>query len=145
MTPYEAYGKAAKMSMSDREAEASALSRAAQLLEQCRDNWQAPDADARLAEALAMNQQLWTIFQAELSQPEHPLPASLRRDTLSLSVFVDKRIFEIMAYPSPEKLTAIININRNLAAGLRSGASKQPEAGETCREQAIEPAACIWG
>jgi flagellar protein FlaF len=37
-----------------------------------------------------------------------------------LSVFIDKRIFEIMAMPSPEKLTAIIEINRNVAAGLRT-------------------------
>ena len=34
-----------------------------------------------------------------------------------------KRIFDIMAYPSPEKLTIIININLNLAAGLRGSPS----------------------
>ena len=27
----------------------------------------------------------------------------------------------MMAYPSPEKLTIIIKINQNIAAGLRSG------------------------
>jgi flagellar protein FlaF len=43
----------------------------------------------------------------------------LKQDLLSLSVFIDKRIFEVMAYPNPEKLTAIININLNIAAGLR--------------------------
>ena len=144
MTPYEAYGNAAKMGMSDRDAEAAALSRAAQLLEQCRDNWQAGDRETRLAVALAMNQQLWTIFQAELLRADHPLPAVIRQDILSLSVFVDKRIFEIMAYPEPEKLTAIIQINRNLAAGLRSGA-KQSDIGTTVREPENEPAGCIWG
>jgi len=34
-------------------------------------------------------------------------------------IFVDRRIFEVMAYPSSEKLDILININRNLAAGLR--------------------------
>jgi len=40
-------------------------------------------------------------------------------DLLKLSAFIDRRILETMADPSPEKLTAIININRNIAAGLR--------------------------
>jgi len=47
------------------------------------------------------------------------LPWNVRQDILNLSLFVDKRIFEIMAFPAPEKLTALIKINRNLAAGLR--------------------------
>ena len=46
-------------------------------------------------------------------------PKQLIRDLLRLSAFVDKRIFETIAFPSPEKLTAVININRNIAAGLR--------------------------
>ena len=145
MTPYEAYGNSAKMSMSDREAEAAALTRAALLLEQCRDNWQAPDRETKLVAALVINQQLWTIFQAELTRPDHPLPAAIRRDILSLSVFVDKRIFEIMAYPEPEKLTVIVNINRNLAAGLRSGAARQPDDRTTCRELETESSGCVWG
>jgi flagellar protein FlaF len=37
-----------------------------------------------------------------------------------LASFIDKRIFETMAFPSPEKLTAIIEINCNIAAGLRN-------------------------
>ena len=54
-----------------------------------------------------------------MSKPENPLPEKLKVDLLRLSGFVDKRIFEMMAYPSPEKLTIIININQNIAAGLR--------------------------
>ena len=74
--------------------------------------------DAKLDEALKYNQRIWTIFQAELLNPENPLPKQIRQDILSLSAFIDKRIFEVMAFPSPEKLNAIININLNLAAGL---------------------------
>jgi hypothetical protein len=33
---------------------------------------------------------------------------------------VDKRIFEVMTGPVAEKLNIIININLNLAAGLRN-------------------------
>ena len=59
------------------------------------------------------------MFQSELSREDNPLPQKLRVDILRLAAFIDKRIFEIMAYPDPEKLNIIININQNLAAGLR--------------------------
>jgi flagellar protein FlaF len=36
-----------------------------------------------------------------------------------LAAFIDRRIFETMAYPSSEKLNIVIDINNNLAAGLR--------------------------
>jgi flagellar protein FlaF len=43
----------------------------------------------------------------------------LRLDILRLAAYIDRRIFETMAFPSPEKLNIVININNNLAAGLR--------------------------
>ncbi len=52
-------------------------------------------------------------------EKDNPLPKELREDILSLSTFIDKRIIDIMAFPSPEKLTTIININMSLAFGLR--------------------------
>ena len=69
--------------------------------------------------ALRYNQKIWSLFQGELEQEDNPLPQKLRIDILRLAAFIDKRIFEVMAYPSAEKLTIIININQNLAAGLR--------------------------
>jgi flagellar protein FlaF len=115
----EAYQKALKVTMSSREIESAVLTKAALKLKECRDNWDAQDRDARLDEALRFNQLVWSIFQGELIKDDNPLPIQLRRDILSLSAFVDKRIFEVMAFPSPEKLDVIININLNLAAGLR--------------------------
>jgi flagellar protein FlaF len=50
--------------------------------------------------------------------PDNPLPKNIREDILNLSLFLDKRLFEILAYPEPQKLTIAININLNLAAGL---------------------------
>jgi len=105
--------------MSGRETEARVLSKAALKLKNCQDNWQAEDRDEKLDEALKYSQRIWSIFQAELSKKENPLPVSLKRDLLRLSAFIDKRIFETMAFPSPEKLSIIIDINRNIAAGLR--------------------------
>jgi flagellar protein FlaF len=121
MNPYETYGTTARMSMSDREVEAAALTKAASLLKACQDDWEAAGRDRRLADASEFNQKLWSIFQSSLLAPDHPMPIELRQNILRLSLFIDKRIFEIMADPAPEKLTAIIQISRNLAAGLRAG------------------------
>jgi flagellar protein FlaF len=115
----EAYRTVQKTTMSGRELEASVLAKAALLLQQCQNNWEAPDKDAQLDDALQYTQRIWSIFQAELSKPDNPLPKKLRQDLLSLSVFIDKRIFEVMMTPAPEKLTVLININLNIAAGLR--------------------------
>jgi flagellar protein FlaF len=108
-----------KTTQSGRELEASVLTKAALVLQQVQNTWNAEDRDMRLDEAVRYNQKIWSIFQSELSKPDNPLPKKLREDILSLSLFMDKRIFEVLSFPAPEKLTALININLNLAAGLR--------------------------
>jgi flagellar protein FlaF len=114
----QAYKKTHKVTMSGREIEASVLNKGALKLKECQEKWNSIGHAARLEEAIKFNQLIWSIFQSELAREDNPLPKQLRQNILSLSAFVDKRIFEIMAYPAPEKLTAVININENLAAGL---------------------------
>lgn len=116
----EAYRTAKNSTASGREIEAASLTRCAQLLSDCQKNWDAPGREERLSEALRANQVVWSIFQSELSQTDNPLPRPIKENILSLSVFIDKRILEVMAYPAPEKLKILIDINLNLAAGLRS-------------------------
>lgn len=117
-TQIETYRNVHKMTLTGRELEAAVLAKAAQKLTLCQINWEASDREENLKEALRYNQQVWTVFQTELANPENPLPKKLREDLLSLSAFIDKRIFDIMSFPAPEKLSAIININLNIAAGL---------------------------
>ncbi|MGB9715586.1 MAG: flagellar biosynthesis regulator FlaF [Thermodesulfovibrionales bacterium] len=121
----ESYQKALKANMSGREIESAVLTKAALKLKECQDNWDSVDRDAKLEEALKFNQLVWSIFQGELMREDNPLPIELRRDILRLSAFIDKRIFEVMISPSPEKLNIIININMNLAAGLRGSPVKK--------------------
>lgn len=116
----EAYRKTQMQTLSGREIEAAVLTKAALALKECQDTWDTGGSNGRLDEALRYNQLIWSVFQGELSREDNPMPKKLREDILSLSAFIDRRIFEIMAYPAPEKLNAIININLNLAAGLRS-------------------------
>jgi flagellar biosynthesis activator protein FlaF len=122
-TQLNAYQTNNKTTLSGRELEASVLSKAAVMLKQCQEGWEAADLTQMLSEALNYNQKVWSFFQTEIANPDNPLPKKLKEDLLSLSIFVDKRIFEIMSYPAPEKLTAIININLNIAAGLRNSPS----------------------
>jgi flagellar protein FlaF len=115
----KAYNSVNKSTMSGRDVEAEVLTKAALKLKECQDNWSENGQGAKLEAALKFNQRVWTIFQAELEKPENPLPHPLKVDLLRLSAFIDKRTFETMAYPAPEKLTILININHNIAAGLR--------------------------
>lgn len=114
-----AYKQVDKSTISGRETEARVLTEAALKLKKCQDNWGNTDLDAQLDEALRYNQKIWSLFQGELGQEDNPLPGKLKIDILRLAAFIDKRIFEVMAFPSPEKLNIIININQNIAAGLR--------------------------
>jgi flagellar protein FlaF len=118
----DAYRTTQKASMTGRDIEAGALTKAALLLEECKNDWDAHDRNVRLSKALKMNQLIWSIFQADLMKEDNPLPKQLRQDILTLSLFIDRRIIDVLAYPAPEKLDAIIGINQNIAAGLR-GAS----------------------
>lgn len=114
-----AYKSVEKTTVSGRETEARVLTEAAKKLRSCQKNWDSVNRKELLDDALNYNQRIWTIFQAELGKQDNPLPDNIKLDLLRLSSFIDKRIFEIMAYPSPKKLNIIIKINENIAAGLR--------------------------
>jgi flagellar protein FlaF len=119
-----AYTAVQKESLSGRELEASVLSRAGLMLKSVKDNWDASDRDQKLFEAIKFNQKVWSFFQAELTDPENPLPKNLREDILNLSIFIDKRLFEVLAFPDPEKLAIVIDIDFNIAAGLRTNSGQ---------------------
>ena len=119
-TALNSYTNMQKEVLSGRELEASVLTRAGLMLKQVQENWSAPGRDEKLLEAIKFNQKVWSFFQAELSDPENPLPLKLREDILNLSIFVDKRLFEVMANPDKERLNIVIDIDFNIAAGLRA-------------------------
>lgn len=79
----------------------------------------APDTPRdQVLDAVRLNWRLWTIIQAEQADPDCQTPRSIREGLLNLSNFVDKRSVDLLASPTPEKLEVLININRNIAAGL---------------------------
>ncbi len=109
-----------------RETEARALLSCASRLEKARQTDSSMDD---YIDAIKHNQQLWTIFQVCLCEPDNQLPRELKILLLNLSRFVDHVSFRALSEYLPATLTSLIDINRNIAAGLNT---KQP--GETKHE-----------
>ena len=112
-----AYGSTFKAAVDPRQLEANVLLKAARQLEQVRQGW-APEREPELEDALLYNRKLWTVFAAEVADDGNPLPVPIRNNIANIAVFVFKRTLELQAAPSPEKIDPLIEINRNLAAGL---------------------------
>jgi flagellar protein FlaF len=125
--PINAYANMQKETISGRDLEAAVLTRAGVMLKSVKENWDSADRDEKLMEAIKFNQKVWSFFQAELSDPENPLPKNIREDILNLSLFVDKRLLEVMVKPDPQRLEIVIDINFNLATGLRERFEEKKE------------------
>ena len=112
----QAYGAVARQIANPRELEANLLLKAASRLQAIRDAWDRKQGD--LNDALLYNRKLWTIFTTSVTQDDSPLPREIRQNVANLGLFVFKQTLALMAEPRPEKLGTLININRELAAGL---------------------------
>src|SRR6476661_4583844 len=112
----QAYGTIAKQIVSPRELEADLLLTAASRLQAIFDTWDRKKAD--LDEALLYNRKLWSIFLTSVTSAEHPLPVAIRQNVANLGLFVMNQTLSIMNEPRREQLGSLININRELAAGL---------------------------
>jgi flagellar biosynthesis activator protein FlaF len=110
------YGKIARQTANPRELEADLLLKAASRLQAVRDGWEQKSDD--LDDALLYNRKLWTIFLTSVTSSDHPLPAQIRQNVANLGLFVMNQTIALTAEPKPEKLGTLININRELAAGL---------------------------
>ena len=111
-----AYGAIANQTANPRELEADLLLNAAARLQAIRDGWD--DKNPELDAALLFNRKLWSIFVTAATNPGTSLPATLRQNVANLGIFVFKQTIAILADPKPENLGSLININRELAAGL---------------------------
>ena len=116
----KAYGAVAQQTASPRELEVQLLLRAASRLQAIHDDWDS--ANSTLDQALLFNRKLWTIFLTSVTSSENPLPAEIRQNVANLGLFVLNQTLNVMGNPQRERLPSLININRELAAGLRSSA-----------------------
>lgn len=112
-----AYARTSRSALNPREAEAAVLMKAAIQLQSIKDDW--ANGAGGLNHALNFNQKVWTILATEATEPSSPLPGELKAGIAKLAVFVFRRSLDAMIEPAAEKLTALISINQNLAAGLQ--------------------------
>lgn len=102
--------------LSVHEQDAFALSRAAILLDQARDD------DARMAAAMEHNLELWTSIQALVRRDENPLPAEIKDNLVKLSRYVADATFRCEGRPNEDTLKTLININLQISQGLLESA-----------------------
>lgn len=113
-----AYAKTARDTADPRELEASLLLKAAAQLQAVHDSWQ--DQPAGLEAALLYNRRLWTLFLDAVIREDCRLPEPLRENLKTLGAFVMCETFSLMSQPKQKHLDNLININRRIAAGLRT-------------------------
>ncbi|WP_337995986.1 flagellar biosynthesis regulator FlaF [Oleispirillum naphthae] len=119
-----AYQQAQTANLSGRELEAMAFTKAALKLEDAKKLTENP---TEFGKALRFNHLLWTIIQADIVEPSNMLPPEIKANIMSLSIFVDKQTAKALRTRNAADLEVLVNINRNLAAGLRT-APEKPDA-----------------
>jgi len=112
----QAYARTSHTTSSPREIEAQALLKAARQLQEVQSNWAGPGK--AMEAALLFNRRLWSIFMSAVEANENPQPIEIRQNIANIGVFVMKQTVDMQLNPDPAKLKSLIDINRNLAAGL---------------------------
>ncbi|CAO3360258.1 flagellar biosynthesis regulator FlaF [Azospirillum palustre] len=69
-------------------------------------------------EALQLNQRLWTIFQAAITEEDCGHPPEVRTNIAALSLLVDRETTNRLIDLDFSKIDTLVNINRNVASGL---------------------------
>ena len=133
--PYASQQRAALENAPPQAAEGYALIELARRLD---DAAKTPEDIQRIREIVRLNWRVWTIFQAELVHPECQTPNPIRENLINLSNFIDKRSAELIGEPEAPKLAVLININRQIGAGLLGNPSDDPEETERLRREAAE-------
>lgn len=134
----DAYNKVKTEGGDQRAMEGNALLKAARRLQQVRDNWEERGPND-LEEALIYNRKLWTVFAGETTNDEHPLPLQLKNNIANLSIFIFKRTIQIQIDEKPDMLDALIDINRNIAAGLLAQPEKNNDGGNDPQQKSNQP------
>lgn len=116
-----AYASTSKAGLSGRDLEASLLLKSAAKLQALHDDFERRRDE--LEEALAYNRKLWTVLAASVADDANPLPAPIKKNLGNLAVFIFKQSLSLQIEPRPEGLRPLVNINRDIAAGLRAQAA----------------------
>jgi len=119
----QAYHQAKRATAGPRTIEASAFERINGELE--RNLKSAALNHPAFIEALSKNATLWTVLASDVMRFENALPAELKAKIFNLSMFVRRQTQKLMNGDKIESAGVIVEINRNMIAGLRQSASKE--------------------
>jgi flagellar protein FlaF len=112
----QAYSRVANTTSSPRDIEAQALLTAANKLQAVMNN---DDATyMQKFEALMFNRKLWSIFLSEAQRENNPQPLEVRQNIANIGIFVLSQTAALQISPQVEHFKSLIEINRNIAAGL---------------------------
>ncbi|MBU6235558.1 MAG: flagellar biosynthesis regulator FlaF [Alphaproteobacteria bacterium] len=111
------YGKVAKETTSQRELEGQLLIKAANEIQRLHDRWDEATPED-IDNILTYNRKLWMLFFDTAIENPDERPVDLRNNIVNLCNFIFKRSLNILSEPSKEKLSVLIDINRQVAAGL---------------------------
>lgn len=114
-----AYSQNARSTATDpREIEARALLKSVQKMQDLQSRWDAITPE-ELDDTLRNNRQIWMMFVDTATGEENPdRPHELRSNIANLGAYIFRRTIDILADPKKEKLDVLIDINREIAAGL---------------------------
>jgi len=114
----QAYARVASTTASPRANEAQALLMAANKLQEVVSNDNMPEE--RIKHALMFNRKLWTLFLSDVLNEENPqpLPQDVRQKIVNIAMFVLTHTMALLVSPQRDHFAPLININRNIAAGL---------------------------
>jgi flagellar protein FlaF len=112
----QAYARTAQTVATPRDIEAQALLKAARKLQDVMDKWNETHAD--LMPALMFNRKLWSIFLGDALNDNNPEALSIRQNIANIGIFVMTQCAALQLKPDVSGLQSLIDINRNIAAGL---------------------------
>jgi flagellar protein FlaF len=112
----QAYARVIHATASPRENEANALLMAANKLQAVMNNANA--TFQQMSDALLFNRKLWTIFLSEAHRDGNPQPLEVRQNIANIGLFVLSHSAAIQISRQRDQIKPLIDINRNIAAGL---------------------------
>jgi flagellar protein FlaF len=102
-----------------RELEARVLLKSAKNMQMLKDDWDNSMTPEMLDDVLRYNRHIWLMFVDTAVEDADPgRPQELRNNIANLGMFIFNHSVEILANPVKEKLDVLIEINREIAAGL---------------------------
>jgi flagellar protein FlaF len=114
---HQAYSRAQTMGDNPQETFARSLLEVARRMTDLQTPTSIPEEEA-FDHVLVLNLRIWSAIASEMLDPRQTAPDDVKGNLLSLHRFIDNHTLDVLAERTREKLEILIQINRNLVAGM---------------------------